>query len=79
MATGDVNFANTENVIEITTLSPEQLVWQWATENKIGEEAVDRLFEEGFTSLEAIRLLKAEDLSRSKITRGQKKLILQCV
>ena len=79
MATGDINFANTENVIEITTLSPEQLVWQWATENKIGEEAVDRLFEEGFTSLEAIRLLDAEDLSRSKITRGQKKLILQCV
>ena len=79
MAKGGVNFADTENVIEITTLSPEQLVWQWATENKIGEEAVDRLFEEGFTSLEAIRLLDAEDLSRSKITRGQKKLILQCV
>ena len=68
MATGDVNFADTENVVEITTLSPEQLVWHWATENKIGEEAVDRLFEEGFTSLEAIRLFDAEDLSRSKIT-----------
>ena len=68
MATGGVNFADNENVIEIITFSPEQLVWQWATQNKIGEEAVDRLFEEGFTSLEAIRLFDAEDLSRSKIT-----------
>ena len=69
----------TENVVEITTLSTEQCVLQWASENKIGEEAVARLFAEGFTSLEAIRLLDADDLSKSKITRGQKKLILQCV
>ena len=69
----------TENVVEITTLTSEQLVWQWASENKIGKEAVARLFEEGFTSLKAIRLLDADDLSKSKITWGQKKLILQCV
>ena len=52
---------------------------QWARENKISEGAVDRLFEEGFTSLEALRLLDEEDLSKSKIPRGQKKLILACV
>ena len=82
MATRDVSITMenlTENMVEITTLTPEQCVLQWASENKIGEEAVARLFEEGFTSLEAIRLLDADDLSKSKITRGQKKLILQCV
>ena len=62
-------------MVEITSLTPEQLVLQWASQNKIGEEADTRLFEEGFTSLEAIRLLDADDLSRSKISWGQKKLL----
>ena len=67
MATRDVSITMenlTENVVEITTLTPEQCVLQWASKNKIGEEAVARLFEEGFTSLEAIRLLYADDLSK---------------
>ena len=68
-----------ENVIQFTSLTPEQLVSKWAMENKISEDAVAKLLEEGFTSLEAIRLLDADDLSRSKISRGQKKLILECV
>ena len=60
-----------ENVIQFTFLTPEQLVSKWAMENKISEDAVAKLLEEGFTSLEAIRLLDADDLSRSKISRGQ--------
>ena len=68
-----------ENVIQFTSLTPEQLVSKWDMENKISEDAVAKLLEEGFTSLEAIRLLDADDLSRSKISRGQKKLILECV
>ena len=77
---GSVNIQNTdENVLEIMTLSPEDIVKQWASENQISEDAVGRLFEEGFTSLKAIRLLDADDLSKSKIPRGQKKLILDCV
>ena len=69
----------TENCVTIMTMSSEEVVLQWARENKISEGAVDRLFEEGFTSLEALRLLDEEDLSKSKIPRGQKKLILACV
>ena len=65
-----------ENVIQFTSLTPEQLVSKWAMENKISEDAAAKLLEEGFTSLEAIRLLDADDLSKSKISRGQKKLIL---
>ena len=68
-----------EKVIQFTSLTPEQLVSKWAMENKISEDAVAKLLEEGFTSLEAIRLLDADDLSRSKISRDQKKLILECV
>ena len=69
----------TENCVTIMTMSSEEVVLQWARENKISQGAVDRLFEEGFTSLEALRLLDEEDLSKSKIPRGQKKLILACV
>lgn len=82
MATGEssINILNAdENVVEITTMSSEEVVKQWASRNKISGEAVEKLFEEGFTSLEAIKLLDADDLTKSKISRGQKKLILACV
>ena len=45
----------------------------------IDSGAVEKLLEEGFISLEALRLLDKEDLSKVKIPRGQKKLILSCV
>ena len=70
---------NHENVISITTMTPEQVVANWAHENMINSGAVEKLFAEGFTSLEALRLLDEEDLSKVKIPRGQKKLILSCV
>ena len=63
------------NYIEINTLSPTQLVVQWAEAKKISREALERLFKDGFTSLEAIKLLDTDDLAKSKIPRGQKKLI----
>ena len=69
----------TENCVTIITMSSEEVVLQWGRDNKISEGPVDRLFEEGFTSLEALRLLNLEDLFRSKIPWGQKKLILACV
>lgn len=70
---------STENIVTVITMSSEEVVSQWARENKISTAAVDKLFEEGFTSLEALKLLDEEDLSKSKIPRGQKKLILSCV
>ena len=60
-------------------MTPEEVVVEWVQENKINAGAVEKLFEEGFTSLEALKLLDEEDLSKSKIPRGQKKLILSCV
>lgn len=74
--TGNTDF--TENVITITTMTPEEVVADWAREN-ISDGAVDKLFEEGFNSLQALRLLDEEDLSKVKIPRGQKKLILDSV
>ena len=68
-----------ENIATIVTMTPEEVVAEWARENKINAGAVEKLFEEGFTSLEALKLLDEEDLSKSKIPRGQKKLILSCV
>ena len=68
-----------ENVITISTRTPEELVANWGRENMISAGTVDKLFEEGFTSLEALKLVDDEDLSKVKIPRGQKKLTLSCV
>ena len=56
-----------ENLIEIRTLSDEEVVSDWAVGNKISADAVEKLFKEGFTSIEAIKLLDSDDLSRWKI------------
>ena len=80
MSGGEGSVANVENlednVVKITTMTLEQVVMHWAQTNKISADAVEKLFEEGLTTLEAIKLLDSDDLSKSKILRGQKKLIL---
>ena len=71
MSAGEGSVANVENVednvVEITTMTPEEVVMHWAQSNRISADAVEKLFEEGFTSLEAIKLLDSDDLSKSKI------------
>ena len=73
------NSVEANNIVEIRTMTPEQVVQEWASANKITADAVDKFSEDGFTSIEAVKLIDAEDLAKSKITRGQKKLILTCV
>ena len=68
-----------ENIIEISTLSDEEVVLNWAARGKISHDAIEKLFKEGFTSMEGMLLLEDEDLARTKITRGQQKLILAAV
>lgn len=67
------------NLIEIRTMSDEECVSSWAVQNKISSDAIERLFKEGFTSMEALKLLDSDDLGRTKIPRGQQKLILASV
>ena len=76
---GNDEEAGGENVIEIRTLSDEEIIINWATQNKISKEAIDKLFKEGFTSKEAMLLLEDEDFRRTKIPKGQQKLILAAV
>ena len=73
------NSVKANNIVEIRTMTLEQVVQEWATANKITADSVDKLFEDGFTSFEAIKLIDAEDLAKSKMTTGQKNLILACV
>ena len=73
------NIEETGNFVEITTMSQEEAVKHWATSCNISADAVDKLFEDGFTSINAIKLIDAEDLAKSKLPRGQKKLILSSV
>lgn len=68
-----------QNYIEIQTMSASEAAKAWAAKNKIDEDAVERLFEEGFNSLDAIRLLEPDDLPKSKISKGQRKLIIASV
>ena len=38
-----------ENIVTIVTMTPEEVVAEWARENKINTGTVEKLFEEGFT------------------------------
>ena len=60
-------------------MAHEEKAKAWAVQHKICDEAVLELFEEGFNSLEAIKLLEPDDLSETKISPGQKKLIIASV
>ena len=68
-----------ENIVEIHTVTDEQIVAAWAAQCKISQEAVEKLASDGFTSMEAIQLLDREDMKRSKLPMGQQKLILAAV
>ena len=50
---------------------------EWATAHNITSKTVDLLVKDGFTSMNALELLDKEDLSPSKIPRGQQKLLLK--
>ena len=67
------------NVIEITTLSDEEIVLNWASQSKVSRDGIEKLFKECFDSMEAMLLLEDDDLARTKIPRGQQKLILAVV
>ena len=57
-----------ENIIDTSTLSDEEDVLNWATCGKISLDAIEKLFKEGFTSMEAMLLLEDEDLARTTMT-----------
>ncbi|MES9970253.1 MAG: hypothetical protein ABW092_09480, partial [Candidatus Thiodiazotropha sp.] len=42
-------------------------------------DAAEKLLKDGFTSIEAVKLIDVDDLAKSKIPRGQQKLILASV
>ena len=64
---------------EVVTLTDEELVVQFCTENKVSKTATDELLKRGFTSLEALKLVEIDDLSSEKIPRGQRRLIMHIV
>ena len=67
-----------QNIVEIK-MTEEEAVFNWAAKHNIMEDAVEKLIKEGFSSLTAIELLEMEDLAKTKISRGQQKLILASV
>lgn len=67
------------NVLEIRTSTNEEMVAAWTAENNISDEAREKLLKEGFTSIDAIKLIEMDDLVKTKIPRGQQKLIFASV
>ena len=55
-----------ESILEIRTMICEQVAAAWAMQNKISESSVEKLFKEGFSSLEAIKLVEPEDFFKTK-------------
>jgi hypothetical protein len=64
--------------MESMEIDKEQ-VKSWAASRKVSAATVDEIINLGFTSLEAVELLTAEDLKKSKISIGQQKLLLKAV
>ena len=46
---------------------------------KISAEAIAKLCQEGFTSMEALKLIDRDDLAKAKLPRGQQKLVLALI
>ena len=55
------------------------MVAAWTAENNISDDAREKLYKEGYTCLDAIKLIEMEDLIKTKIPRGQHKLIFASV
>ena len=45
------------NVLEIRTSTNEEMVAAWTAENNISDDAREKLFKEGYTCLDAIKLI----------------------
>ena len=60
-----------KNIIQISTLSDEEDVLNWAACGKISPDAIEKLFKEGFTSMEAMLLLEDEGLAQTSNDKHQ--------
>ena len=76
MANGDVTID-----MEVESIPDEEFLNNWAAKNKISSDVVDKLRQEGFTSMDALILIDRDDLCKAKlaIPRGQQKLVLVAV
>ena len=68
-----------EQILDVHTMSDQEYMEAWAKHNKISTEAVAKLFQEGFISMEALKLIDRDDLAKAKLPRGQEKLVLASV
>lgn len=66
-------------MLEIRTSTNKEMVAAWTAEKKISGDAWDKLFKEGYTSLDTVKLFEMDDLLKTKIPRGQQKLIFVSV
>ena len=57
----------------------ETKVRAWAASRNISADTCDVVVAMGFSSLEALSCLEADDLRKSKVPIGQQKLLLRCV
>ena len=57
----------------------EEVVLHLAKQSKISVDPVEKSFKDRFTSMKAIKLIDGDDLGKTKIPRGQQKLILASV
>ena len=53
--------------LEVETVSDDVFLNNWAAKNKISGDVVEKLKQEGFTSMDALVLIDRDDLSKSKL------------
>ena len=53
---------NSKNTTETDTVTDEEYLYAWTAERKISAAAIDKLFADGFTPVEAMELVETSDL-----------------
>ena len=65
MSRSGIESAQENPIIEVRTQTDEEVMLNWAAQNKISPNSVERLFKDGFTTM------GNDNLQRTKIPRGQ--------
>ena len=66
---------NVCNTAAVSDMSHQDILIKYWLDNKINKTVLDELLKRGFDSLDALKLVKMEDLSSQNIPKGQRRLI----
>ena len=70
------NGESAESVTTLSDMSDQDILIQYCLMNKVNKTVIDKLLKRGFDNLDALKLVKLDDLSSQNIPMGQRRLIV---